>query len=322
LGDVAVESKEKHYKTEGGESLKATNTSATEVFQTLNAIFGPGVLASEIAKGYSFTPEQLFRKVFKAGVIDLDGDGYVCRQLAVPPCKAASGQKPIMPRKHGKINKIASYLRCPEGIAQVSQAIQSQGGILNHRKFFVNPWNPSSWEEGAQKLIKIMNDLPDLLVMVVDEMKEGVARVDFQKSDPVKEEIHKVAVEKDVTVFWIGDSASLPPGAGTIRISQEQGQSHYTVTIEQEGLGTQKFVFEPNHGARLGTYAKNVSEDAVLAFLHSQGGAKVKKALITKRFALSNFDADRILNSLIVKGDVTKPEKGYFAAVLKKPEQQ
>jgi len=288
----------------------------------LNAVFGIGRPASDIAKESALTPEQQFRKVLKAGVLVMVGNGDACRQLAIPPCKAASGQKPIMPRKHGKINKVAIYLHCPEGTTQVSQAIQSQGGISKNSNFFLYDWNPASKEEGAQKLIAAMNADHELFFMVVDEMKEGVASIDFQKSEPVMEEVHKVAVEKNVTVFLMGDSTSLPPGAGTIRISQEPGQSHYTVTIEQEGLGTQKFVFEPNHGARLGTYAKNVSEGTVLAFLHSQGGAKVKKAIITKRFALSNFDADRILNSLIEKGDVTKPEKGYFAAVLKKPEQQ
>jgi hypothetical protein len=288
----------------------------------LNAIFGSGCMASEIAKESPLTPEQQFRKVIKPGVLVLVGDGYVCRHLAIPPCKAVSGQKPIMPRKHGKIKRMAIYLCCPEGVEQFSQAIQSQGGISKNSKFFLYDWNPASKEEGSRKLIEALSIDSDLLVMVVDDLKTNEARVDFQRSDPSMAAIHKAAMEKDVTVLWLSESTPLPPGAGTLRISQGQGQSHYTVVIDQEGLGTQKFVFEPNHGARLGTYAKNVSEDAVLAFLHSQGGAKVKKATITKHFALSNFDADRILKALIEKGDVTKPEKGYFAAVLMKTEQQ
>lgn len=305
----------------GNPETPATKVKPEDALQTLNAIFGTGRMASDIVKESFLTPEQQFRKDLKAGVLVMVGNGDVCRQLAIPPCKAASGLKPIMPRKHGKINKEAIYLSCPEGAAQVANAIQNQGGIPRNSKFFLYDWNPASKEEGAQKLIAAMNADPELFFMVVDELKANEARIDFQ-SDPVKDEIHKVAMEKDVTVLWLSDSTSLPPNAGTIRISQGQGQSHYTVTIEQEGLGSQKLVFEPNHGARLGTYAKSVSEEAVLAYLLSQGGARVKKAMVTRHFALSTINADKILKSLIAKGDVTKPEKGYFAAVLKKTEQQ
>ena len=169
-------------------------------------------------------------------------------------------------------------------------------------------------------MIQAMTAEPDLLVLALNEVETGTAGIDYQKSNPGIDAVHAAAINNDVTVLWMGDSTALPADAGTIRVTQKPGHRHHTVSIEQKGLGHETLILELDGGARLGSYAKSVTESDVLGFLRSEGGATVKVARIIKRFAMSTVTANTILKSLCDKGDVVKPERGYYAAVVTKTE--
>jgi hypothetical protein len=273
---------------------------------------GTGKRAADIAKEAAPTHEQNFRSVIKAGMLFLDGDAGACRQIAVQTGKAVTGGEAILSRKHGQIQRVARYVASPAAMPQVKQAIQNQNRRIKGGEFRVHEGNPMSTEGGLEKIIQAIADEPVLYVLVMDEPETKTADIPAESLAA----LHQAALQYDVTVFLMGDSALRPAGAGFIRITQESGSKFHTVHIEQEGLPSQKLFLDIEGGARLSTHAEQIADAEVLEYLQAEGGAEVKTSIIRERFGLDSANCSAILKRLVSDSKAVSTKHAHYAAVM------
>lgn len=312
------------------EDMTLSNTAGTNNASTKNneqaaatpslfdVLCGTGRRAADIAKEAAPTHEQNFRSVLKPGVVVLDGDADACRQIGVQAGKAVTGGEAILSRKHGQIQKVARYIASATAMPQVVKAIQSQNRRIKGGEFRVHEGNPMSTEGGLEKLIQAIADEPLLYVLVLDEPETKLADIPAESLATLQE----TAVQNDVTVFLMGDSALRPTGAGFVRIAQESGSKFHSVHIEQEGLPSQKLFLDIEGGTRLSTHAEKIADAEVLEYLQAEGGAEVKMVIIRERFGLDSANCSVILKRLVSDSKATSTKHGYYAAVMPNSNQQ